>query len=93
MNRQGSADERSTMTTGCVISFGSAVLTGFLLFINGSLVMAVLAALARSGPSWASNPEASQFLLFLMPVMMVVAEWVMIDYVRSRFFRHHSSEP
>lgn len=84
-------DERSTMTTGCVIAFGSAMLTGFMLFINGSLVMAVLAALARSGPSWASNPEFSQFILFLMPVLMVVAEWVMIDYVRSRF-RHRLTE-
>ena len=91
MNLRGNHDERSTMTMGCVVSFGAAVLTGFMLFINGSLVMAVLAALARSGPSWASNPEASQFLLFLMPVVMVVVEWMMIDYVRSRF-RHYPAE-
>jgi len=84
MTRLSSVDERSTMTTGCVIAFGSALLTGFMLFINGSLVMAVLTALARTGPSWTSNPEFSQFVLFLVPVLMVVAEWMMIDYVRTR---------
>jgi hypothetical protein len=89
---RGNAEERSTMTIGCVIAFGSAVLTGFMLFINGSLVMAVLAALARSGPSWASNPEFSQFMLFLIPVLMVIAEWMMIDYVRSRFRRHPTEQ-
>lgn len=79
------------MTSGCVIAFGSALLTGGLLFINGSLVMAVLAALARTGPSWTSKPEFSQFILFLVPVLMVVAEWIMIDYLRSRF-RHRPTD-
>ena len=67
------------------------MLTGLMLYINGSLVMAVLAALARTGPSWASNPEFSQFALFLVPVLMVVAEWMMIDYVRTRF-RHRPAD-
>jgi hypothetical protein len=78
------SDERDTLTAGCVMALGSALLTGVLLFVNGSLVMAVLTALARSGPSWASKPEFSQFVLFLVPVLMVVAEWIMIDYVRTR---------
>lgn len=90
--RRSNVDERSTMTTGCAVALGSAVLTGFMLFINGSLVMAVLTAFARSGPSWASNPEFSQFILFLMPVLMAVAEWMMIDYVRSRFYRRPSEQ-
>ena len=83
------ADERNTVKTGCVLAFGSAILTCLLLYVNGSLVMAVLAALARSGPSWASRPEFSQFMLFLLPVLMVVAEWIMIDYVRSRVTQRH----
>ena len=73
------------------MALGSAVLTGFMLFINGSLVLAVLSALARTGPSWASHPELSQFALFLVPVLMVVAEWMMIDYVRTRF-RHRPAD-
>jgi len=84
MSWRGDADERSTMTAGCVMAFASALLTCLMLFINGSLVMAVLTALARSGPSWTSRPEFSQFMLFIVPVLLVVAEWIMIDYVRTR---------
>jgi hypothetical protein len=92
MTWRAGVDEQSTMTTGCVIAFGSAMLTGFMLFINGSLVLAVLTAIGRTGPSWASKPEFSQFMLFLMPVLMVVAEWMMIDYVRTRFRRRPTEQ-
>ncbi len=87
---RSNADERSTMTAGCVMAIGSALLTCLLLYINGSLVMAVLTALARSGPAWASKPEFSQFVLFLVPVLLVIAEWMMIDYVRTRFTRREN---
>jgi hypothetical protein len=79
------------MTAGCVTTFASALLTCLMLFINGSVVMAVLTAISRSGPSWASKPEFSQFMLFIVPVMLVVAEWMMIDYVRTRL-RHRPND-
>lgn len=69
------------------MALGSALLTCLMLFVNGSLVMALLSAYATSGPSWANKPEFAQFMLFLMPVVLAVAQWMMIDYVRSRF-RH-----
>ncbi|MEE2935070.1 MAG: hypothetical protein VYA84_03635 [Planctomycetota bacterium] len=90
MSWQGSADDRNIVTAGCLIATGSAVLTGFLLFINGSLVMAVLTALAQSGPEWISKPAFSQFMLFAMPVFLVVIEWMMIDYVRTRLRKRPS---
>ena len=73
------------MTAGCLMALASAMLTGVLLFINGSLVMAVMSAFAASGPSWAAKREFSQFMLFLMPVVLVVIQWMMIEYVRTRF--------
>ncbi|MGB7325095.1 MAG: hypothetical protein WBD31_09500 [Rubripirellula sp.] len=81
---KSSADERSTMTAGCLLAIGSALVTSLMLFINGSLVMAVISAAQRSGPSWAANVQLSQFLLFTIPVVLVVIEWMMIDYVRTR---------
>ncbi len=72
------------------MAFGSAILSCLMLFINGSLVMAVLTAFAVSGPSWATKPEFSQFMLFLIPVVLVVVQWMMIDYVRSRFQQRSS---
>lgn len=84
MIRRRGAVERSTVTAGCALGIGSALVTCVMLFINGSLVMAVLSAIARSGPSWASNPAFSQFLLFTVPLILVIAQWMMIDYVRTR---------
>jgi hypothetical protein len=76
-------DERSALTTGCAMSVGSALVTCVLLFVNGSLVLAVLTAV-QAGASWAARPEFSQFMLFLAPVVLTVAEWMIIDFVRSR---------
>lgn len=86
------AKYREAITGGCLLALGSAVLTCFMLFVNGSLVWALLAAFAKSGPSWTSKPEVSQFLLFLVPVLLVMAEWMMIDYVRSRFWSPANQE-
>lgn len=87
MTPTGGAGTHGALASGCVVALSSALLTCLLLFINGSLVWALLSALAKSGPSWLARPESSQFLLFLVPVLLVVAEWMMIDYVRTRFSR------
>jgi len=84
MSWRGNADEVGTVTAGCLFSMGSALLTCFLLFINGALVMAVVRALAQSGPSWLGHAEFSQFLLLSIPVLLVIIEWLMFDYLRSR---------
>ena len=55
-----------------------------MLFINGSFVWALLTAWTKSGPTWMSKPKCLQFVLFVFPVLLVIAEWMMIDYVRSR---------
>ena len=84
MTSRGDADDRGTLVGGCLIAFASAMLTGLMLFINGSFVWALLSAFAKAGPPWASKPEFMQFILFVVPVLLVVAEWIMIDYVRSK---------
>ena len=78
------SDERSGAAVGCVLSLGSALLTCLLLFLNGSLVMAVLSVISRSAGPWARQPGIMQFLLLAIPVLMTLAEWKMIDYVRTR---------
>lgn len=78
------------MTAGCLMALGSAVVTCVLLFVNGSLVLAMLTAFSSSGPSWVRKPEFSQFMLFSMPVVLVVVQWMMIDYVRTRFSQRSS---
>jgi uncharacterized membrane protein YhdT len=92
MSWRSTSDERNTMTAGCLLGLASAAVTCVMLFVNGSLVMAVLSAFAEAGPSWASEPAFSQFTLFLVPVLLVVVEWMMIDYVRTRFKSKHPVE-
>lgn len=79
------SDERTTLLAGCLMTLVSASITGLLLFLNGSLVMALLTAFSASGPSWAKKPAFSQFVLFSLPVALVVIQWMMIDYLRTRF--------
>ena len=78
-------DDRRALAGGCLLSLGSAFVTCLMLFINGSLVLAFLATFAGSGPAWMSNPRFAQFMLFLLPVVLAVVQWMMIDYVRSKF--------
>lgn len=84
---KSSVDERKTVTAGCLFALGSALLTSMMLFINGSLVMAIITAMQRSGMAWIDSPQLSQFLLFTVPVMLVIVQWLMIDYVRTRVRR------
>lgn len=85
MRLRDDSDQRDMVTIGCGLALASALVTSLLLFVNGALVIGILAVFARSGPSWASNRELSQFLLFTLPVALVVVQWIMIDYVRTRF--------
>lgn len=80
--------ERGTAATGCLLALGSALLTCLMLFINGSLVMGILAALATTGPAFLSDERFRQFVLFSLPVLLAIVQWMMIDYVRRRFSRH-----
>jgi hypothetical protein len=80
------------LTGGCLMSASSAVVTGLLLFLNGSFVLAILSAFKKAGFEVAANPSFSQFLLFTIPILMVVIQWYMIDYVRNRrYFKHNDS--
>ena len=80
MTWRNASDERSTATIGCLLSLGSALVTCLLLFLNGSLVM----ALVQPSQPWNTQPGVTQFLLLFLPVLMTLAQWWMIDYVRTR---------
>lgn len=85
MPRQRSA--ASGVGPGCLYAATSTVVTCVLLFINGSMVTAIYAAVAETGPAVMHDPRLLQFVLFVGPVLLVVAQWVMIDYVLSRLRR------
>ena len=78
---------RRVLPAGCLLMMVSALVTCLMLLVNGSLVMAVLDSIPNSAPSWARKPEFVQFMLFSVPVLLVVVQWIMIDYVRNRLRR------
>ena len=77
------------LPAGCLMMLLSAGVTCLMLLVNGSLVMAVLDSIPNNAPPWARKAEFVQFMLYLVPVLLVVIQWMMIDYIRSRFRRGH----
>ncbi|WP_153557626.1 hypothetical protein [Roseimaritima sediminicola] len=73
--------DRSGCFPGCLYVLGLAAVTGVLLYVNGAMSLAVLRALSQSGPQWLRDPRAVQFLLFAMPVLLLVLQWMVFDLV------------
>ncbi len=92
MNRQSDGLPRRVLPAGCLLTLLSAGLTCLLLLINGSLVMAALDSIPSTAPNWVKKPEFIQFMLFLVPVLLVVVQWMLIDYVRAKFRQRTSDE-
>lgn len=78
---------REGQVAGCLAAFGSALLTGFLLFLNGGVVLAALNALSSGGLTFLRDERFSQFIVLIGPVILVVIEWVMLDYLRTHLLR------
>ncbi len=74
----------SGSAAGCLYGLVVAVVTGAMLFINGSIVLVFVKALAQSGSALASRKDVAQLLLLTVPVVMVVVEWKLIDYLWRR---------
>ncbi len=87
MSRANEPPLSTALPAGCLFACGSAALTGFMLFLNGSLVMALLSAAHGFHWEWLQDDRITQFLLFSMPLCFAVLEWMAIDYVRTRFSR------
>lgn len=75
---------------GCLISLSSVTLSCGLLLINGAFVMACLSALSSAGVGWFENEKVSQFFLFGGPVALLIAQWMMLDYLRFLWRRRQA---
>ena len=66
---------------GFASALGTALITGFLLLVNGSFTLVFLTVVAQSGPKWFSREDVMQFLLFVIPLLMVVGQWLLWDLI------------
>jgi len=74
--------EITEIAGGCLVSSFSAVLSCVFLVINGAIVMAFLSVAASGGAEWIQNEKLSQFLLFGLPVALLIVQWRLIDTLR-----------
>lgn len=65
----------------------SAAIAGGLLFFNGGLMMAVIDGLREAEVGWARGDQFAQFLVLIGPVLMLVMQWWMLDYLRGSLAR------
>ncbi|MDV6031060.1 MAG: hypothetical protein F9B45_13340 [Phycisphaera sp. RhM] len=58
-----------------------AFFTTLLLLVNGTATLVLLGVLVDSDPSWADRKGLMQFGLFALPLAMLVAEWLVWDFL------------
>ncbi len=61
----------------------AALVSGWLLLINGSFVLVFLHTLAEDAPEWFRRKGTMQFALFVLPLLMLVAQWMVWDVLRG----------
>jgi hypothetical protein len=65
----------------------AALVSGWLLLINGSFVLVFLHTVSQDGPEWFRRKGTMQFALFVLPLLMLVAQWMIWDLLRGLFSR------
>jgi hypothetical protein len=74
-------------SSGCLVVMTSALVSCVLLFLNGGVVMALVNALAQRGVAFASDERITQFLVLIGPVLLLILQWIMLDYLLIRLRR------
>lgn len=69
--------------TSLVFALVTATVTAVMLLVNGSLVLVALRESSTLGPSWLHRPQILQFILFSVPIAMVILEWMLWDVFRG----------
>ena len=75
------------LSAGIVSALVSALITAALLLINGALVMVALGSVNAVTPPWMARDGILQFLLFSIPLVLVVIEWMIWDVLYEFFQR------
>jgi hypothetical protein len=81
------ASLRGVTTSGCMLIFASAILSCILLFLNGGVAMALINAAQERGYVWVNDDRITQFIVLFSPVLLLVVQWTMIDYLRTHLQR------
>lgn len=78
--------------SGCFTIMLYALLSSVLLFLNGGLTMALINALGEREHAWVNDDRITQFLVLIGPVILLIFQWVMIDYLKTHLQRRQSND-
>ena len=66
---------------GCGFLVLTSLITGLFLVLNSALVWRFYPNLAAAGPAFLQHNRIAQMALFLGPVILIFAEWWIVDFV------------
>ena len=81
-----------TLVGGAIAAFAFALSTAVLLLVNGSLTLVAFEILTEANPQWSQRKGMLQFGLFAMPMVLVVVEWMIWDFLRGLFVRERADQ-
>lgn len=64
---------------GCGYLIATSVVTCCFLVMNGLLVSAAYLYAKSLGPTWLQNSHIEQLVNFVVPVLMLILEWRLVD--------------
>jgi hypothetical protein len=80
----------NTVISCCV--YGSYVIfvSGLMLVVNAVMCLSIHSALMLFGPEWITEnpvvaPRAAQLFFFIVPVLLMLLEWNLIDRIYNMF--------
>ncbi|MEL6897015.1 MAG: hypothetical protein AAFP90_12990 [Planctomycetota bacterium] len=76
--------------SGCFAALQIAVIVGGLLFLNGALLMSVMRSLEEQGFPFADDARVQQFVVFLVPLLLVILQMTLFDTIRMMIGRRGS---
>lgn len=68
---------------GTINALWSAVVAAVMLLVNGSIAVIILGAVTDGNPEWSERKGVMQFGLFVIPLAMLLAEWLIWDFLRG----------
>ena len=75
---------RSRPRDGCGFLLATCLFTCIFLVINGAIVVSFYNWFAPRGPQLLSHPKIAQAFLFIGPVVLIVVEWWLADFLVER---------
>ncbi len=83
---------------GCLPLLSIAVIASALLFVNAGIVFAFLETTGTNAPRWLRSSEMEQFLVFVLPVVLLFVQWTLFDFFRAQIWHrifppHQESGP